>query len=266
MALAERTGSVPARLLNLSVLGFLELSLGNPAAAHRHLGPVTDLVLAAGVGEPGAARFLADEIEASISLGELERAKFLTQHLEDRGRALGRAWALGVAGRCRGLIEAALGDPRGALPSLEEALCQHGRLGQPFELARTHLVMGTIQRRAKHRRAARGSLGRALEMFRDLGAALWCKRAEAELSRIGGRPPVLLGLTETERRVAELVANGQTNREVADGLFVSLRTVEANLSRVYQKLGVRSRTQLVHRLVSPARCTRGSTQTRDVRP
>jgi DNA-binding NarL/FixJ family response regulator len=99
----------------------------------------------------------------------------------------------------------------------------------------------------KRKRPARADLDRALGSFEELGAPLWAERARTDLARIGGRPASPLELTATERRVAELAVRGLTNREVADEAFLSVKTVEANLRRVYQKLGVRSRTELAHR-------------------
>ena len=95
---------------------------------------------------------------------------------------------------------------------------------------------------------AREYLGRAETAFRDLGARLWADRASAELGRVGGRPSTPFELTETERNIASLVARGYTNQETADALFISASTVQANLKRVYQKLGVRSRTELAARI------------------
>jgi DNA-binding NarL/FixJ family response regulator len=112
------------------------------------------------------------------------------------------------------------------------------------------LAQGTVERRAKRRAAAREALTAALELFDGLGAPLWAERAAAELARVPGRGRAPSELTETERRVAELVAEGLANKEVAARLFVSVRTVEANLSKVYAKLGVRSRNQLAGRLRS----------------
>jgi DNA-binding NarL/FixJ family response regulator len=104
-------------------------------------------------------------------------------------------------------------------------------------------------RRAKQKRAARERLEEALEIFNSLGAAAWIQRAESELSRIAPAPAGVSSLTPTEGRVAELVAGGRTNKEVAAELFLSVKTVEANLSRVYAKLSVRSRTELAARLM-----------------
>ena len=93
-------------------------------------------------------------------------------------------------------------------------------------------------------------LTQALEIFDGLGAAAWSERTRAELARIGGRAASSVDLTPTEARVAELVAAGSTNREAADALFVSVHTVEANLKRIYRKLGIRSRTELASALPS----------------
>ena len=113
----------------------------------------------------------------------------------------------------------------------------------PFERARTLIVVGTLHRRAKHKAAARAALEEAVEILDQMGARLWAERARAELGRIGGRAAAD-GLTPTEQRVADLVAEGRSNKEVAGALFVSVRTVEANLTRVYAKLGIRSRGEL----------------------
>src|SRR4030095_8144060 len=160
---------------------------------------------------------------------------------ERAGRSLDRAWAMATGARCRALVLAAQGDLLGASAAADEAVGHHDRLPLPFELGRTLLVRGAVQRRDKRKREARDTLTRALEVFDGLGARLWSERTRAELARIGGRRASSLTLTPTEARVAELVAAGGTNREVADALFVSVHTVEANLKRIYRKLCIRSR-------------------------
>ena len=115
-------------------------------------------------------------------------------------------------------------------------------------MARTLLVLGRVQRRAKQKAAAKQSLERALELFEALPAPLWSERAREELSRIGLRRAAPGELTESERRVAELAASGLTNREVAARLFMSPKTVEANVARAYRKLGIHSRAELGARL------------------
>lgn len=154
-----------------------------------------------------------------------------------------RPWALATAARCHGLLAAARGDRSASMDAFERAMEQHARIGMPFELGRTLLALGEVQRRFKQRRAARASLRAAFETFRTLGAPLWATKAEDALARIGARASPG-ELTPTEQRVAELVAEGRTNREVADAMFVSVKTVEANLSRIFQKLGISSRREL----------------------
>jgi DNA-binding CsgD family transcriptional regulator len=151
---------------------------------------------------------------------------------------------MATAARCRALLLAARGDTPSAIQALDEALGHHERLAMPFELGRTLLVMGQMQRRAKRKAAAKQHLQQALGIFESLPAPLWVQRARADLSRIGLPPPAPLALTATEERVADLAASGHTNRQVAQALFLSPRTVEANLARVYRKLGVSSRAQL----------------------
>jgi DNA-binding CsgD family transcriptional regulator len=237
---------------NASVLGFLELSLGNAAAADGYLRPVADRLEELGWGEPSVYRVLPNAIEALVALGELSEARRLLRVLEERGRGARSRWAECCAGRCHGLVLAAEGDLEGAQEALETALRVHRRVPVPFEHARTLLVLGICQRRAKQKAAARRSIQQALDIFQELGARLWAERAQVELGRIGGRVASPLELTETERRVASLVAEGLSNREVADRLFVSVRTVEGHLSGAYRKLGVRSRTELARELRSPS--------------
>jgi DNA-binding NarL/FixJ family response regulator len=107
-------------------------------------------------------------------------------------------------------------------------------------------VVGALRRRAKRKAAARAALEEALASLEAMGVPVWAERARRELARIGGRARSR-ELTPTEERVAELVAEGRTNREVADALFLRVRAVEANLTRIFAKLGLRSRTELASR-------------------
>ncbi len=250
MALAQDAAWVNGMAWAASALGFLALSAGDPAGADLALGAIAEAVVKMGLREPASAPFVPDEIEASIALGHLEQAETLLAWLEERGRALDRAWALAAAGRCRALMLAAQGDLGGALVVLEGALAEHARLPMPFELARTLLVKGRLQRRRRERLAAHETLGRALEIFKALGAPLWARQAADEIARIGLRGPAAPGLTPTEWRVAELAASGLTNREVAAAAFMSPKTVEANLSHIYDKLGIRSRAELGARIAA----------------
>jgi DNA-binding CsgD family transcriptional regulator len=250
LALAESVGVVTTQIQNLSVLGFVGLFTGNPAEAHRHLGRAAELLAAMGVEEPGVFRFVPDEVEALVALGDLDGAAALLEPFEERAGRLDRAWALATGARCRGLLLAASGDVPGGLKALGDALKQHERVPEPFALARTHFALGRVQRRAKLKREARESFQRALAIFEDLGARLWAERAGREARRVGVRGPDRFALTPTEERVASLVVQGNTNQQVADALFMSVNTVEWNLSKIYRKLGVRSRTELAAKMIA----------------
>jgi DNA-binding CsgD family transcriptional regulator len=248
---AAAMGDEIFRVQNECVLGFLELSLGDPARAHARLGPLVGALGAMGVGEPTIFPVLPDEIEALIGLGDLDQAEPLIEELHAQGQVLDRAWALASAARGRGLLAAARGDPQDALVHFQRALQEHQRVTRPFELARTLRAQGMVLRRDKHKTAAKSALEQALGSFERLGAPLWAQATKAELDRVGLRPAAPVGasgMTAAEARVAELVAAGRTNREVAGELFMSPKTVEAHLSRIYRKLGVRSRAELAHKL------------------
>ena len=128
---------------------------------------------------------------------------------------------------------------------------EHDRVPMPFERARTLLVLGQVQRRRRQRRAAATAIQEAVDVFERLGTTLWCARARRELERVSASHPAVPGLTPSERRVAELAVTGMRNREVAAALFISPKTVEANLARIYRKLGIRSRAELGRRMAEP---------------
>ena len=243
----DGTTSELFRLLNLWALGFLELSLGNVEAANACLRGLPDGFRAMGYRNPGVRPVYADAVEARIQAGDLD-CEGQIDELEAAGRSLDYPWALATSARCRGLLLAARGELEAAAAELERALLEHDRSPQPLEVGRTLLALGVVQRRVKQRAAARATLERSLELFDELGAALWAEQAAAELARIPGRGPASAELTETERRVADLVAKGLSNKEVAARLFVSVRAVEANLSKIYAKLEIRSRTELASRM------------------
>jgi DNA-binding CsgD family transcriptional regulator len=233
--------------LYLRVLGFLELSLDDPGAAAPLLTSALQHLDEVRILEPGVLRIHGDAVEALVGVGDLERAEGVLVPWEKQGQRIGLAWSLAVSARCRGLLEAARGRSGDALETLDRALVEHANLPMPFELGRTLLAKGQVERRAKQRAAAKESLAAALDTFEHLGAPLWAEKARAELARVGLRRSAE-ELTEGERRVAELTASGLTNREVAARLYMSPKTVEANLARVYRKLGIHSRAELGARL------------------
>ena len=141
---------------------------------------------------------------------------------------------------------AARGDLERAILELQSSVDLYGNV-LLFERARSVLALGEVRRRARHKRVARECLMEAQHAFASLGASIWAESAANEVARVGGRRTAS-GLTITEQRVAELVAQGRTNREVAAELFVTVKTVETTLSHIYTKLGVRTRVALANHL------------------
>jgi DNA-binding CsgD family transcriptional regulator len=248
LEVAAASGAIWAETSIHHSLALLALSRGDPAEARRELESVCEREWAAGIREPANLRELATAAEALYALGETARAEQLLEGFEREAHRLDRAVGLALAARCRGLFAAADGEFDRAERAFEEALQQHRRVEEPFELARTLLAFGSVQRRAKKRAHARELLGSALAGFDQLGAGLWAERARTEVARIGGRAPAGGELTATERQLADLVAEGLSNKEIAAALFVTPKTVGTKLSRMYAKVGVHSRTELVRRL------------------
>jgi DNA-binding CsgD family transcriptional regulator len=188
-----------------------------------------------------------DRVEALLEADRIDDAIEVLGVWETNARRVGRAWVLAHVTRCRGLVAAARGDVERAEEILERAVGELDAVADPFGRARALLALGIVRRRARQKRRAREAIEAAVAGFEEIGAAGWAEKARAELGRIGGRTREE-GLSPAERRVAELVAEGRTNREVAAELFLGERTVESHLSRVYTKLGVRSRTELARTL------------------
>jgi DNA-binding CsgD family transcriptional regulator len=248
LAAATNSGAVWAEISIRHSLGLLALSRGDPGEAWHQLESVCERVWAAGIREPANLRETTTAVEALVAVGETTRAAQLLEQFDREARRLDRALGLALAARCRGLLAVADGEFERAERAFEEALREHRRLQEPFELAHTLLAFGSVQRRAKKRARARELLGRALATFDQLGARLWAERARLELARIGGRVASRGDLTAAERQLADLVAEGLSNKEIAAALFVTPKTVGTKLSRIYAKVGVHSRTELVRRL------------------
>jgi DNA-binding CsgD family transcriptional regulator len=245
LRLSRRVGDRAYLTGHEALLGSLSLTLGDAAGAADRLVPLCDEL--PGVGYRLATQFLLpDAAEAAIGAGRPGEARALL----GRAGSVARDPVFGaLVARGQGILAAAEGRPGDAVAELSRALELHDAVDpMPVERARTQLMLGGVQRRLKQRRAARETLTAARDAFETAGAPLWAARARAELARVSGRAPAAGGLTETERRVAELIAAGLTNREVAAELFVTVRAVESTLTKLYAKLGVRSRTQLAGRL------------------
>ena len=191
---------------------------------------------------------VADQTGAAGRLGEAEP---LVELLERNGRRLDRPWMKAVGARCRGMLLAAQGDVDAANRAVEQALTEHDRLPMPFERARTQLLAGQLQRRQRQKDQAATTLRDALKTFEDLNTRLWADRARAELARADVGTRRMSSLSPSEQRVADLAASGRTNRDVAAALFISPKTVESNLARIYRKLGIHSRAELGRHMGRP---------------
>jgi DNA-binding CsgD family transcriptional regulator len=234
-------------LRNTAILGFVELSRGNASAAWEVLADLPRRAAAMGYHGPAHIPAVPLAAEAAALAGETAEARRLTAELETVGRRMGNPWALAWAARVRGLIEGGEGCFDEAFAAFDDATVLHAGISAHFDEARTLLARGTVERRAKHWAEARATLELATARFDEFGAKMWAERAREELSRVAGRKRAGTKLTATEEHVAERVAAGETNKEVAAALFVSVKSVEATLTRVYAKLGVRSRAELAHR-------------------
>lgn len=230
-------------------LCFLEESLGNHREALQALDatfldtgrvPTTELMY---------AWHLPDVIEAMVGVGRLDDAESLTSALEHNGIELGRRWMKAVGARCRAMLLAAHGEILAAEQTAHQAMAEHELLPMPFERARTQLLLGQLQRRLRQKSTAAHNLTEALQTFDSLGTPLWVGRAKAELARAVVAPSDGLSqLTPSEQRVAEMAASGATNKDIAAAMFISSKTVEHNLTKIYRKLGIGSRAELGRRM------------------
>jgi DNA-binding CsgD family transcriptional regulator len=257
LALADEIGDPLATALHLSVRGFDALSRGDMHDADRDLSRASALVAAMGMREPARFFFYGDQIEAVLALGQTDRAAELLADMRRRAEVSPYPWLLAVTARCHAQVAMAGGDLDGAAAAIRAALVAHRDLPMPFELARTRLVQGQVLRRERKRREAGQALREAENGFAELGAVRWAPLASDELGRLGlsrGSPDQL---TPTEEHIARLVTEGHANDEVAAVLYISRRTVENHLSRIYRKFGVRTRAELARvatdALVPPAR-------------
>ncbi|HEX5798987.1 MAG TPA: AAA family ATPase [Gaiellaceae bacterium] len=245
---AERAGRTWWEALLLSGLAFVEFAAADHRAVDRTLARMRERLDAIGTWDMLPDRSEPFHAESLAALAEPAQARQVLERLEERGRVFPRGWITAALPRARALVLAAEGDVGAALAALDELDVAEASK-RPFDLGSTLLVRGRLQRRARQKRAAAESLGEALEIFERLGALPWIEQARHELDRVGlRRAPA--DLTATELRVAELAAGGLTNKEVAAKAFMSPKTVEANLARVYRKLGIRSRAELGARIES----------------
>jgi len=225
-----------------------------PARAVEYLCAVWEYTEEQGVEDPGAFPVAPELVEALVEAGEPGLAAAVCTRLGELSERHAHPWGLASARRCDALIRLCSGkrDDQAAV-EMSAAAADFWRLGLPFDQARTLLVLGRALRRAKRWGAARDALEEAVAVFDRLDSPGWAAETRSELVRVGARRPGPTGqLTAAERRVAELAAQGSSNKEIARIQHVTVSTVEAHLSRAYAKLGVRSRAQLAARLPQAA--------------
>jgi DNA-binding CsgD family transcriptional regulator len=243
-ALADDFG-IKAHTYDARALGLLALGQGAPDEAIARLERVVDLQVeqAHHIPAPGDG---FDLVEAHARAGRGAKAVELLAQLE---RSSIETYSLGALARCRGLVA----PPSDFGDSFSDAAHTFERLGLPFHIARTRLCFGERLRRAGQRIEARRQLREALEIFERLAADCWAEHTEAELRASGEhrrsrKPSDHEELTPQELQIALIVAEGKTNKEVGAILFLSPKTVETHLGRIFRKLGISSRAQVIHAL------------------
>src|SRR5262249_10010080 len=201
-----------------------------------------------GFGSP-ITRFwsVPDRIEAAVRAGQPHIARAAAGEFEQWVESTGAPWGRPLVARAHAMLA---DTPEQALVHYDEALRLHGEGGSSSNRARTQLLYGELLRRERQRPAAREQLRPALATFEEAGAVLWAERAGAELRATGETarrrdPSTIAQLTPQEEQIARLVAEGGSNKEVAAQLFLSPRTVEYHLRKVFSKLGITSRAELI---------------------
>ncbi len=233
---------------NLYVRGVLKLVTGEAAHAVRLLSRVRRLEAEQQIGDPSVLRWHGELAEALVAAGEPGEAGELIEQTRRVARILDRQGVLAALDRADGVLRAARGDVEHAETLITAAAGRFAELGLRVEHGRTLLAQGRLERSRRRGAAAREAVRAAAAEFTAIGAKPWARLANEELDRLGARPqpaPRVGALSDAEAELAALVAQGVSNREAAARLFVSVKTVEARLTRIYRKLGVLSRSQLV---------------------
>jgi DNA-binding CsgD family transcriptional regulator len=249
IAAAAATGVSWDRLEVLRARGMVALLAHEPGQAAESLHPVWEHTRREGVDEPGAFPVAPDLVEALVEVGEREEALAVADRLRALAELQEHPWGLATATRCSSLVDlGSITYDEAAAAGLTDAARDYEQLGLRFDQARTLLELGRAQRRHRKWASARRSLEHAARFFGEIGSEVWAEEAHSELVRVGRTPMRAGELTAAERRVADLAADGLTNKEIAQSLFVSVHTVEVHLTHAYAKLGIRSRAQLAQAL------------------
>ena len=240
-----------SRLLGACVRGKVTMWRGDATAAVRHLEQARRHAEEGDRADPGA-RYRLDSLlaEAYVAVGRTDEARRISTWLREIGLRLDRPALTGDAARVDALAAAAAGNLDAAADLAREAVAAHELSPLRLELARSLLVLGRIERRRRARGESRAALEQALELASEMGHRPLLALVRHELPQ-GAAARSGTELTGAERRVADQIASGATNREAAAALFISVRTVETHVASIYRKLGVRTRSELRRALSRP---------------
>ena len=246
--LTTRPDAYPVQILP-SAMARMQVAAANGehSGARRAAEPILALATRLDVDQPGFWPWHELYAHALVLDGRTAGAEELITPVERRAREIGHRSTLARLGAVRARILNARGDVEGAERLFRDSLDHLEGLGMPFHSARVHLARGQALRRSGRRREAHLALGAARDLYEQLGATVYVDRCDRE-RRAGGvdvaRTVGPVGLTPQERAVADLVAAGRTNAQTAEALFLSVKTVQYHLTRIYARLGLRGRTEL----------------------
>ena len=242
---AAATGNALTNSIAVWALALLDLSGGRPEKAITRLAELAAAPI--GVAHPLIVLMASpDLVEACVRAGRDDQAAAAHAVLDAFAQPAAPPWARALSARCGALLS----DDAGAESRFQEALNLHSEMTRPFDQARTRLLYGEFLRRSRRRQDAREHLRAAFATFEQLRATAWAHRASAELRATGEtarmrNPSAAAQLTPQELQIARLVGEGASNKEVAAQLFLSPRTVEYHLRKVFQKLDIASRAELI---------------------
>lgn len=232
-------------------IGRVELAHGDAQSAFERLSRAVDLADSVNWTDPGQSHIDSVYLDAAVGSGHLDEAESRIALVEPRAERLGRTAVLLSCRRTRLALAVARGEIEAVIDELPDLLAAYDASPcEPIERAHAYAFAGKAYRRGRKKRLSHDALNVALAVYEQIGCPPYAEQTRAELARVGLRPSAPEELTETERRVAQLAADGLRNKEIAEQLFMSAKTVEANLSRAYRKLGVRARTDLGKALAS----------------
>lgn len=233
------------RLEATRALALAALFEGDHVTASQRFLHVWDHMARQEIDDPGAFPVAGDLVEALTASGDIRAAKRVSARLRDLATEQRHPWGLATGERCQAMIALTAGHDDASATVLADVADRYGSMGLHFDRARTLLFLGVTHRRARRRGEARRCFEDAGNLFHTSGAHGWAAKARDELARVSGRRSVGTGeLTPSEAQVARLAASGMSNREIAASLVISVNTVEAHLTHVYAKLGIRSRAGL----------------------